>query len=81
MDVIVAPLNGVFVNNSGSFSLEDKLNYFDAEGLDIGIDYGVDLNEEELLSSLGLSVQIDDLDNDGVNEIIFSEFYTYVFKK
>jgi len=81
LDVIVAPLNGVFVNNSGSFSLEDKLNYFDAEGLDIGIDYGVDLNEEELLSSLGLSVQIDDLDNDGVNEIIFSEFYTYVFKK
>ena len=81
LDIIVAPLNGVFINNSGSFTLEDKLNYFDAEGLDIGIDYGVDLNEEELLSSLGLSVQIDDLDNDGVNEIIFSEFYTYVFKK
>ena len=81
LDVIVAPLNGVFVNNSGIFSLKDKLNYFDADGLDIGIDYGLDFNEEELLSNLGLSVQIDDLDNDGVNEIIFSDFYIYVFKK
>ena len=82
LDVIVAPLNGVFINNSGSFTLEDKLIHFDGNGLEIGDDYGIeDISEDYALSSLGLSVQIDDLDNDGVNEIIFSEFYTYVFKK
>ena len=37
LDVIVAPLNGVFINNSGSFTLEDKLNYFDGNGLEIGM--------------------------------------------
>ena len=82
LDVIVAPLKGVFINNSGSFTLEDKLSHFDGSELDIGADYGIeDISEDYALSKLGLSVQVDDLDKDGINEIIFSEFYTYVFKK
>ena len=85
MDVIIAPLNGVFINQSGFFSLTDQYSFFDASGIVDKINAGEFTkfcdSSEDCLNNMGLACQIDDLDSDGVNEIIFSGFNTLIFKK
>jgi hypothetical protein len=82
MDVIVAPtffdsdrnLYGMFKNVNGVFELKSSTTFMD------GTDIPTGDSEIDKLSGMGLSCQIDDIDNDGVNEIIYSGFETYVFK-
>ena len=83
IDVIPFPMyknHAVFLNNSSSFTPKDGLEYFDAHNMSELVE--CDSDEDCLFHrGMGLSGQIDDLDNDGVDEIIFSGDDTFIFKK
>lgn len=82
-DVIPVPMyknHAVFLNNSESFTPIDGLDFFDAVNMSDLLP--CDIDEDCLFHrGMGMSGQIDDLDNDGINEIIFSGDDTFIFKK
>ena len=83
IDVIPFPMyknHAIFLNNSLTFTPKDGLEFFDAHNMSEFVE--CDIDEDCLFHrGMGLSGQIDDLDNDGINEIIFSGNDTFIFKK